>query len=249
MNDETKPMDEDEMMDLFGDGADTTIPEVIAEDTETPLEEDLLEQTPAEEQEVVILDETDDEQIEEMEEGEGEGTIILHPDNMQELANFIGEEQIEELAKHLELGDLEYIKSQNPTDIDNVAYYSPLASADVTPNNIKFLRSIMGDDAADLIQKVADIQKIDLEDLVRIRALPSNLNRIDVLDDSVGTAHFLQLFDDQGTDITNSIGLSLDDVGQLSVDTVFTGSAMTVLENGDKEYSPPTMGKSVSPAF
>ena len=34
-----------------------------------------------------------------MEEGEGMGTILLHPDNMQELANFIGEDQIDMISK------------------------------------------------------------------------------------------------------------------------------------------------------
>ena len=192
------------MMDLFGDGADTTIPEVIAEDTETPLEQDLLEQTPAEEQEVVILDETGDEQIEEMEEDEGMGTILLHPDNMQELANFIGEEQIDQIATIIE-GDLEY------SDSGDANYVSPLATIpDEKSDEIAFLRSIMGEDAAILIQKVAKIQGKSLDDIVRIRGLPRNLNRIDILDDSVGTPHYLQIFDDQGNDITDSVGLGLD---------------------------------------
>jgi len=245
MDDETKPMDEDEMMDLFGDNTD--IPEVIVEDTETPVE---LEE--------ITLDETTDSQIEEMEEDEGEGTIILHPDNMQELANFIGEDEITELIPDLD--DAAYDQQEKylakfsvVKEIDTFLgpdwKLSPLATVDETPDNIKFLRSIVGDDTADLIQKVADIQGIDLEDFVRIRALPSNLNRIDILDDSVGTAHYLQLFDDQGTDISDSIGLPLDAVGQLSVETVFSGSAMTALNNGDRKYSPATMGKSVSTSF
>ena len=249
-DEEIKPMEEGELMDLFGDADDieetedvvTEVPEIIAEEIETPLEQDLMEQTPEEEKEVVVLDDSTDPQIKEMEEGEDAGTILLHPDNMQQLANFIGEEQIEQLANLIE-GDLEYTESGDAT------YVSPLASVKDTPDNIKFLRSIMGDDAADLIQKVANIQGKELEDLVRIRGLPTNLNRIDILDDSVGTAHFLQLFDDQGTDITDSIGLPLDVVGQLTVDTVFSGSAMTALENGERRYSPSAMGKAVSTAF
>ncbi len=46
MDDEMTPIDESEMMDLFGDDVATDIPEIIAEDTETPLEQDLLEQNP-----------------------------------------------------------------------------------------------------------------------------------------------------------------------------------------------------------
>ena len=243
MDDEMTPIDESEMMDLFGDDVVTDIPEVITEDTETPLEQDLLEQTPAEEQEVVTLDDTDDSQIEGMEEDEGMGTILLHPDNMQELANFIGEEQIDQIANIIE-GDLEY------SDSGDANYVSPLATIpDEKSDEIAFLRSIMGEEAAVLIQKVAKIQGKSLDDMVRIRGLPRNLNRIDILDDSVGTPHYLQIFDDQGNDITDSIGLGLDVIGQLEVDTVFSGSAMTALKEGSNKYSPSAMGKAVSPAF
>ena len=107
----------------------------------------------------------------------------------------------------------------------------------------------MGEEASALIQQVAEIQGKSLEDLVRIRGLPSNLNRIDILDDSVGTPHYIQIFDNQGNDITDSVGLGLDDIGQLAVDTVFSGSAMTALKHGEGKYSPSAMGKSVSPAF
>ena len=210
-------MDEKEMMDLFGDKTD--IPEVIVEDIETPAE-----------QQEKILDKTTDPQIEEMEEDEGEGTIILHPDNMQHLANFIGKEQIEELIPLLDDDENKVLTSNpkfieelkvNSKLIDNLTTYlnQPIGLVEEAPNNIKFLRSILGDETAELIQKVADIQGIDLEDFVRIKRLPENLNRIDVLNDSVGTAQYLQLFDDQGTDITDSIGLSLNVIGQLSVDT------------------------------
>ena len=89
MDDELTPIDNDEMMNLFGD-VPTDITEVIAEDNATPLEEDIMEQTPVQDEEVVTLDDTTDEQIEEMEEDEGAGITVLHPDNMQELANFIG---------------------------------------------------------------------------------------------------------------------------------------------------------------
>ena len=240
-------MDEKEMMDLFGDKTD--IPEVIVEDIETPAE-----------QQEKILDETTDPQIEEMEEDEGEGTIILHPDNMQHLANFIGKEQIEELIPLLDDDENKVLTSNpkfieelkvNSKLIDNLTTYlnQPIGLVEEAPNNIKFLRSILGDETAELIQKVADIQGIDLEDFVRIKRLPENLNRIDVLNDSVGTAQYLQLFDDQGTDITDSIGLSLNVIGQLSVDTFFTESAMTSLREGDHNWSPSAMGKSVSPAF
>ena len=243
MDDEMTPIDESEMMDLFGDGADTTIPEVIAEDTETPLEQDLLEQTPAEQQEVEVLEETGDQQIEEMEEEEGMGTILLHPDNMQELANFIGEEQIDRIATIIE-GDLEY------SDSGDANYVSPLATIpDEKSDEIAFLRSIMGEDAAVLIQKVAKIQGKSLDDIVRIRGLPRNLNRVDILDDSVGTPHYLQIFDDQGNDITDSVGLELDVIGQLEVDAVFSGSAMTGLKEGSNIYNASTMGRAVSPAF
>ena len=44
MDDELTPIDNDEMMNLFGD-VPTDIPEVIAEDNATPLEEDIMEQT------------------------------------------------------------------------------------------------------------------------------------------------------------------------------------------------------------
>ena len=98
----------------------TDIPEIIAEDTETSLEQDLLEQTPVEEQEVEVLEESNDQQIEEMEEDEGMGTILLHPDNMQELANFIGEDQIDQIANIIE-GELEY------SDSGDATYVSPLA--------------------------------------------------------------------------------------------------------------------------
>ena len=254
MDDEMTPIDESEMMDLFGDDVATDIPEIIAEDTETPLEQDLLEQTPAEEQEVITLDDTTDQQIEGMEEGEGMGTILLHPDNMQELANFIGEDQIDMISKVIDgeplpggytlSGDLEY------SDSGDATYVSPLASIpDEDSDELKFLRSIMGEDAATLIKKVAKIQGKSLDDLVRIRGLPRNLNRIDILDDSVGTPHYLQIFDDQGNDITDSVGLGLDDIGQLAVDTVFSGSAMTALTTGSNNYSPGAMGKAVSPAF
>ena len=101
----------------------------------------------------------------------------------------------------------------------------------------------MGEEAATLIQQVAEIQGKSLEDLVRIRGLPSNLNRIDILDDAVGTPHHLQIFDNQGNDITDSVGLELDGIGQLAVDTVFSGSAMTALKNGEGKYSPSAMGK------
>ena len=249
MDDEMTPIDNDEMMDLFGDDSEvevsTEVPEVPEEtevSEETPLEEDIMEQTPGEIEEAIALDESTDAQIEEMEEDEGAGITVLHPDNMQELANFIGEAEINQLANIIE-GELEY------SETGDVAYVSPLASVDDTPDNIKLLRSIMGDEAANLIQQVADIQGKDLDDIVRLRGLPANLNRIDVLDDAVGTAHFVQLFDDQGNDITSTIGLELDAVGQLEVDTVFSGSAMTALKNGDRRYSPSAMGKSVSTAF
>ena len=243
MDDEMTPIDNDEMMDLFGDGADTTIPEMIVEDTETPLEQDLLEQTPAEEQEVITLDETDDQQIEGMEQDEGIGTILLHPDNMQELANFIGEDQIDQIANIIE-GDLEY------SDSGDANYVSPLATIpDEKSDEIAHLRSIIGEDAAILIQKVAKIQGKSLDDIVRIRGLPRNLNRIDILDDSVGTPKYLQIFDSQGNDITDSVGLGLDDIGQLDVDTVFSGSAMTSLKEGSNTYNAHTMGKAVTPAF
>ena len=243
MDDELTPIDNDEMMNLFGD-VPTDIPEVIAEDNTTPLEEDIMEQTPVQDEEVVTLDDTTDEQIEEMEEDEGAGITVLHPDNMQELANFIGEAQIEQLSTLIE-GDLEY------TD-EAATYIDPSFVAQTmfdTPDNIKFLRSIMGEEAAELIQKVAEIQGKTLEDIVRIRGLPANLNRVDVLDDAVGTPHFIQIFDDQGTDITDSVGLDVDSVGQLEVDTVFSGSAMTALKNGSNQYSPSAMGKAVTPAF
>ena len=141
-------------------------------------------------------------------------------------------------------GDLEY------SDSGDATYVSPLASIpDEDSDELKFLRSIMGEDAATLIKKVAKIQGKSLDDLVRIRGLPRNLNRIDILDDSVGTPHYLQIFDDQGNDITDSVGLGLDDIGQLAVDTVFSGSAMTALTTGSNNYSPGAMGKAVSPAF
>ena len=237
--DELKPMDEEELMDLFGDaGEETDVPEVIAEEIE--------------------LDDSTDTQIEKMEEDEGEGVIILHPDNMQVLANFIGEEQIANLQPKLSeeerLGLLSNINKGTLSrlginNIEDIAYFSPLASVEESDDSLKFLRSIIGDDAANLIKKVANIQGKDLEDMVSIRKLPTNLNRIDVLNDSVGTAHFLQLFDDQGTDITDSIGLPLDNVGQLTADTVFEGSAMTALENGVRKYTASAMGKSVITAF
>ena len=57
MDDEMTPIDNDEMMDLFGDGFEEEVTEVstevpeVPEETEiseeTPLEEDILEQTPA----------------------------------------------------------------------------------------------------------------------------------------------------------------------------------------------------------
>ena len=243
-DEEMTPIDNDEMMDLFGDddSIETEVPEVPEVAMETPLEEDLMEQTPGEIEEAIALDESTDAQIEEMEEDEGAGITVLHPDNMQELANFIGEAEINQLANIIE-GELEY------SETGDVAYVSPLASVDDTPDNIKLLRSIMGDEAANLIQQVADIQGKDIDDIVRLRGLPANLNRIDVLDDAVGTAHFVQVFDDQGNDITSSIGLDLDAVGQLQVDTVFSGSAMTALKHGDRRYSPSAMGKSVSTAF
>ena len=108
MDDEMTPIDNDEMMDLFGDGFEEEVTEVstkvpeVPEETEiseeTPLEEDILEQTPGEIEETIVLDESTDAQIEEMEEDEGEGIVILHPDNMQELANFIGEDGIDQLT-------------------------------------------------------------------------------------------------------------------------------------------------------
>lgn len=251
MDDEMTPIDNDEMMDLFGDGFEEEVTEVstevpeVPEETEvseeTPLEEDILEQTPGEIEETIVLDESTDAQIEEMEEDEGEGIVILHPDNMQELANFIGEEGISQLTSIME-GDLS-------GEYDNIIYISPLASNDDTPRNVKLLRSILGEKSADLIQKVAKIQGKSLDDIVRLRKLPDNLNRIDVLDDAVGTAHFLQVFDDQGNDITSIIGLELDAVGQLEVDTVFAGSAMTALKEGEKCYSPSAMGKAVETPF
>ena len=246
MDDEMTPIDNDEMMDLFGDDdvteIATEVPEIMEVAEETPMEEDLMEQTPGEIEEAIALDESTDAQIEQMEEDEGAGITVLHPDNMQELANFIGEAEIEQLATIIE-GELEY------SETGDVAYVSPLASVGDTPDNIKLLRSIMGEEAANLIQKVATIQGKDIEDIVQLRGLPANLNRIDVLDDAVGTPHFLQVFDDQGNDITSTIGLELDSVGQLQVDTVFPGSAMTALKNGDRRYSPSAMGKSVSTAF
>ena len=160
---------------------------------------------------------------------------------MQELANFIGEDGIDQLTSIME-GDLS-------GEYDNIIYISPLASNDDTPRNVKLLRSILGEKSADLIQKVAKIQGKSLDDIVRLRKLPDNLNRIDVLDDAVGTPHFLQIFDDQGGDITSIIGLELDAVGQLEVDTVFAGSAMTALKEGEKCYSPSAMGKSVETPF
>ena len=251
MDDEMTPIDNDEMMDLFGDGFEEEVTEVstkvpeVPEETEiseeTPLEEDILEQTPGEIEETIVLDESTDAQIEEMEEDEGEGIVILHPDNMQELANFIGEDGIDQLTSIME-GDLS-------GEYDNIIYISPLASNDDTPRNVKLLRSILGEKSADLIQKVAKIQGKSLDDIVRLRKLPDNLNRIDVLDDAVGTPHFLQIFDDQGGDITSIIGLELDAVGQLEVDTVFAGSAMTALKEGEKCYSPSAMGKSVETPF
>ena len=94
MDDEMTPIDNDEMMNLFGDDSEvevsTEVPEVPEEtevSEETPLEEDILEQTPGEIEETIVLDESTDAQIEEMEEDEGAGITVLHPDNMQELAN------------------------------------------------------------------------------------------------------------------------------------------------------------------
>jgi hypothetical protein len=249
MDDETKPMEESEMIGLFGD--DEAKAALLNEQYDLGM----------------LMSQAIDDQIKGMEEDEGEGVIILHPDNMQELANFIGEDEITELIPDLDDGP--FINDQLAPSSANKEKYlakfsvvkeidtflgpdwklSPLATVDETPDNIKFLRSIVGDDTANTLQKVADIQGIDLEDLVRIRVLPENLNRIDILDDSIGTPHFLQLFDDQGTDISDSIGLPLDAVGQLSVDTIFPGSAMTALKNGDNKYSPPTMGKSVETSF
>ena len=81
MDDEMTPIDNDEMMDLFGDGFEEEVTEVstevpeVPEETEiseeTPLEEDILEQTPGEIEETIVLDESTDSQIEEMEEDEG----------------------------------------------------------------------------------------------------------------------------------------------------------------------------------
>jgi hypothetical protein len=217
----------DELGDLFSD-----LPE---ENTEINTDVDEVpEESPEDSEEEETMDDIVETTI-----PDEEGTNIpFHPDVMQELSNFIGTEELDAIAKFI-----------MPEYDEEGEIVSPLVTSPQAPDSIKFVRSILGGNTADLLNKVADLRGTTLNDMVKVVELPEDLNRIDILNDAIGGARFIQMFDAQGNDITSVLGLDLDDIGQLKVDKVFRGSTMTALDNGEGQWSPDSMGKAVSPPF
>ena len=230
--DEDEIQDEmDELTDLFSDPEnlenDLDMPEAVSEEMETTEDEVVSE-------EEETMEEITEEEISE----DMAANIPVHPDIMQELSDFVGTDELAVVA--------DLIAPQYDADGEMI---TPLVTTAQAPSDIKFVRSILGKKTADLLSKVADARNMELSDMVRVVELPDSLNRIDVLNNALGGAGSIQIFDDGGTDITSILGIDVDAVGEIKVDKVFKGSTMTALTNGAKQYSPDNMGRAVEGPF
>ena len=113
------------------------------------------------------------------------------------------------------------------------------------------LEGLIGDRATNLIVDIANSGEHEggIEDIATIIPL-GDVARIDILDDKDGRPRFIQLIDINGVDVTGTLGLPLNQDGEIEVQQVLDNSVFTNLDHDSiNRYKADGMGAAIMGAL
>ena len=119
-----------------------------------------------------------------------------------------------------------------------------------TQEILEDLESLIGDRATNLIVKIANSNPDSSIDNVATIIPLGEVARIDILDDKDGRPRFIQIIDINGVDVTSSLGLPVNQDGEIEVQQVLDNSVFTNLDHDSiNRYKADGMGASIMGAL
>ena len=236
------PLDDSAMDDMM-DELDITVEDVPSE----PEVEDLMEEDLSQ----------DEEFFEELDEPEPE-VIPEIPDSKQPINNLgVDESEVAAIQDALNNNflsdelDTEELMGLLPNEVVSPVFV-PEGEATLSPTQVVLenLEALIGDKAASLIATIAS-SGVDssVSDIATVIPL-GDIARIDILDDKDGRPRFIQLIDINGADVSASLGLPLNQDGEIEVQQVLDNSVFTNLDHDSiNRYKADAMGAAIMGAL
>jgi hypothetical protein len=252
MTDETSEEETEDILEPLDDGAmddmmeelDITLEEVPSESKVKELMEEDLSQ--------------DEEFFEELDESEPE-VIPEIPDSKQPINNLgVDESEVVSIQEALKkesfrnLLDNEELMGLLPNEVVSPVFV-PEGEATLSQSQmvLEDLEGLIGDRATNLIVDIANSGEHEggIEDIATIIPL-GDVARIDILDDKDGRPRFIQLIDINGVDVTGTLGLPLNQDGEIEVQQVLDNSVFTNLDHDSiNRYKADGMGAAIMGAL
>ena len=251
----------------------TDIDDEIEEDIPEPLDMDDMEEL-MEEMDIEVVDVPAESDVEELMEGdysqdeeffeeldEPEPEVIPEiPDNKQPINNMgVDESEVAAIQDALEKNYLQtnFLNTEElmgllPNEVVSPVFV-PEGETTLNPTQMMLenLEGLLGDRATGLIVDIANSGDAEggIKSIATLVPL-GDIARIDVLDDKDGRPRFIQLIDINGVDVTASLGLPLNQDGEIEVHQVLDNSVFTNLEHDSiNRYKADAMGAAIQGAL